>query len=105
MYCDTSDVPSVVADKEEHPSCKLLHQRLATSMYRELRRIRCALAGGVLTLDGRVSTFYLRQVVISLAEGLDGVARIDDRLVVADRRTPLPSPLLEPTYVLGRRVS
>jgi len=55
-------------------------RRLATSMYVELRTIQCHFNRGVLTLTGLVPTFYLKQVLTSLAEGLEGVTRIENHV-------------------------
>lgn len=37
---------------------------------------------GVLTLDGRLPSFYLKQVLQTVLRDLDGVARIDNRVDV-----------------------
>ena len=37
---------------------------------------------GVLTLAGRVSTFYLKQVLQTLVKNLDGVSRINNQVEV-----------------------
>ncbi len=47
-----------------------------------LKDITCHLAHGVLTLRGRVPTFYLKQLVLAVVKKLDGVVRIDDRMDV-----------------------
>jgi osmotically-inducible protein OsmY len=56
--------------------------RLRRSDYHELHLISCAFYGGVLTLLGRVSNFYLKQVAQTLVLGIDGVARVCNRLEV-----------------------
>ena len=57
--------------------------RLRTSNYLELRRVSCEFHEGVLTLRGRVPTFYLKQIAQELIRQLDGVVEINNRLVVA----------------------
>jgi osmotically-inducible protein OsmY len=60
--------------------------RFRRSSYLELRRIVGSFHDGVLTLTGRVSTYYLRQVAQALLVGLDGIEAIDNRLEVASTR-------------------
>jgi osmotically-inducible protein OsmY len=46
------------------------------SHYRTLRLLRCEFAGGVLTISGRLSSFYLKQLAQTLVRGIDGVEQI-----------------------------
>ena len=57
--------------------------RLRTSGYRQLGGVSCEFHEGVLTLRGRASTFYLKQVAQTLVRNLDGVGEINNRLDVA----------------------
>jgi len=57
--------------------------RLARSPYPELSRVWCRFGEGILTLRGRVSTYYLKQVAQHIVRQIDGVAEIDNRLRVA----------------------
>jgi osmotically-inducible protein OsmY len=57
--------------------------RLARSPYHELSRVWCRFGEGVLTLRGRVSTYYLKQVAQHTVRQIDGVTQIDNRLRVA----------------------
>jgi osmotically-inducible protein OsmY len=61
-------------------------RRLATSMYVELRTIECQFCRGVLTLTGLVPTFYLKAVITSLAENIEGVSQINNQVEVIDFR-------------------
>ena len=72
-----------------HPVAKAIRQRLESSAYAELRNVDFTLRSGYLTLTGEVSSFYLKQLATSLAGGVEGVDRIDNRLDVTDFRTPL----------------
>jgi len=56
--------------------------RLQNSSYLELRRVKCALHKGTLTLSGHVSSHYLRQVAQATVLGLAGIESIDNRLEV-----------------------
>jgi osmotically-inducible protein OsmY len=57
----------------------LLHDQ----RYQELREIQITSADGVITLQGNVSSFYLRQLCIRCCQQVVGVFRIDDQLQVA----------------------
>ena len=48
------------------------------------RRVTCRYDQGVLTLHGRVATFYLKQVLQTLLMDLDGVRQIDNEVEVVD---------------------
>jgi len=60
--------------------------RLRHSAYLELRAINCEVSAGVLTLQGTVSSYYLRQVAQSLVLGLEGIDAIDNCLEVMPAR-------------------
>ena len=57
--------------------------RLRKSGYRELHLISCDFHEGVLTLRGRISSFYLKQVAQELIRRLDGAEEVNNRLEVA----------------------
>jgi osmotically-inducible protein OsmY len=59
--------------------------RLRTSAFPSHRRLRCSFREGVLTLRGRVPSFYHRQTACALVADVEGVQQIDDRLEVADK--------------------
>ena len=62
--------------------------RFEKSPYLELRRVICTMNEGVVTLSGRVSSHYLRQVAQATVLGLDGIRAIDNQLgVFAERNT------------------
>jgi osmotically-inducible protein OsmY len=48
----------------------------------ELRRLACDFHEGVLTLHGRVSSFYLKQVAQTLVRDLPGVLQVINDLDV-----------------------
>ena len=50
--------------------------RLLQSNYPQLQQVRSDFHNGVLTLHGRVSSYYLKQVVQSLVLGMEGVVEI-----------------------------
>ena len=53
-----------------------IDRRLRESSYYYLRTISAAYESGVVTLTGRVPTFYLKQTVQALVEKIDGVERV-----------------------------
>jgi hypothetical protein len=57
-------------------------QRLRTSPYLSLRVVRCECKHGVLTLAGRVPSFYHRQIAQASVRDLAGLRQIDDQLIV-----------------------
>lgn len=57
---------------------------LRQSSYSALRRVRCGIVGGVLTLRGQVPTYFLKQVAQSLAAKVANVDRLVNRIEVAD---------------------
>ena len=67
--------PSVVSQAE---------QRLRHSSYPSHRQLRCTYGRGVLTLHGRVRSYYQRQLACVLVSGLDGVDELIDRMEVVD---------------------
>ena len=57
-------------------------KRLGDYSHMLRRCINCWYQDGVLTLQGRVPSFYLKQVAQTLLRELDGVDRIDNRVDV-----------------------
>ena len=61
--------------------------RLLRSPYGEHRHVSCEFGEGILTLRGRVSSYYLKQIAQYLVCRVSGVAEIDNQLSVE----PTPS--------------
>jgi osmotically-inducible protein OsmY len=55
---------------------------LRQASYAELRHITCRLHDGVLTLRGRVPSYYLKQTAQVLLRSIDGVSKINNQLEV-----------------------
>jgi osmotically-inducible protein OsmY len=53
-----------------------IERRLRESSYYYLRTISAAHEAGVITLRGRVPTFYLKQTVQAIVEKIEGVERV-----------------------------
>jgi hypothetical protein len=58
--------------------------RLRESPYLALRHIKCECHAGLLTLRGRLPTFYTKQVMNALLKDVEGVRRINDCTQVAE---------------------
>lgn len=56
--------------------------RLRDSSHLFLRHVKCGYDQGRLQLEGKVPSFYLKQLAQSLVQGVQGVERIDNRLTV-----------------------
>jgi BON domain-containing protein len=73
------------------PIVQTVERKLRESSYYYLRSIRCAFEAGVITLRGRVPTFYLKQTVQAIVEKIDGVEQVVNLVEVFDsRQAPLP---------------
>ena len=55
---------------------------LRTSPYRELAGVRCRIHRGVATLEGEVSSYYLKQIAQSIACRVSGVVRVLNQIHV-----------------------
>jgi osmotically-inducible protein OsmY len=82
------------SDEKKHPSaCDLLHDAsegimesalecLRHSSYPELCKITCQFYQGVLTLNGAVASYFLKQIAHATVAGVKGIEEIVDRLEV-----------------------
>jgi osmotically-inducible protein OsmY len=61
--------------------------RLRDSSYVGLRKVRCDFHEGVLTLRGRVPSFYTKQLAQSLAACVPGVEEVVNRIEVQEVTT------------------
>jgi len=69
----------------QRPSVELLAQRRLADKYPYgscFHQVTFSSFAGILTLDGRLPSFYLKQVLQTLLRDLDGVTRIDNRVDV-----------------------
>ncbi len=55
---------------------------LQGSSYNPIRHLTCRCDGGVLTIDGDLPTYHLKQVAQTLVQEIDGIVRIDNRVQV-----------------------
>ena len=74
---DRLALPAVVeARSADRHICEEAGRRLCSSSHYHLREMACTSECGVLTVCGRVPSYYLKQVIQSLLTGIDGVERI-----------------------------
>ncbi|HEX5444494.1 MAG TPA: hypothetical protein VFW87_11715 [Pirellulales bacterium] len=59
-------------------------RRLQNSSYPSHRRLRCSFRAGVLIVQGRVPSYYQRQMAWALVADLDGIDRFVDRVEVVE---------------------
>jgi len=57
-------------------------ERLQKSLHPSLRQVHCSSRNGVVTLTGRVPSYYCKQVAQSLAQQADCVVRVINQLTV-----------------------
>jgi osmotically-inducible protein OsmY len=55
---------------------------LRRSTYPELWHVACEYREGILTLRGRVSSFYMKQIAQAIVQRLEGVERVVNRVEV-----------------------
>lgn len=65
---------------------ELAESRLRTSPYPAVRRLACDFRDGVLTLRGRVPSYYHKQMACSRVGRIQGIERIVDDVEVVDPR-------------------
>jgi hypothetical protein len=75
------DFPAIVLCKRMEPA-RIAESRLRGSAYPELHLICCDYHEGVLTLNGKVSSFYAFQMAQALATRVPGVEVVVNRIEV-----------------------
>jgi osmotically-inducible protein OsmY len=69
---------------------ELAESRLRRSAYLALQHVSCEFRAGVLTLRGRLPSYYLKQVAQAVVAEVEGVERIDNQIEIV-ARTPPPA--------------
>lgn len=59
-------------------------QRLDDSSHLFRQAVSCDYEDGVLRLNGKVPSFYLKQMAQTLITNIDGVRRVDNAIIVAN---------------------
>jgi len=79
---DLDSTPVLRLATADQDSALRVLQRLRNSPYRSLRRITCDCRQGVVTLSGRVDSFFLKQMAQAFAQGVPGVDGVVNHLQV-----------------------
>lgn len=90
---DFESQPRYEPDQRRSPSAdrdvaEAIQQMLRSSPYLSLRGIQCTYHEGVLTLYGRVPTYYLKQLAQTVVSREHGVEELVNRVEVAGPRYP-----------------
>jgi osmotically-inducible protein OsmY len=67
----------------ENQILSAVERRLRRSTYSPIRNLHCEFHDGVLTLRGRLSSYFLKQVAQSLVVHMEGVEKVQNRVEVA----------------------
>ncbi len=65
-----------------------IREQLSHSPFVALRRLTFRISQGILILNGRVPTFYTKQVALSLASTIEGVEMVIDEIQVGMQTDP-----------------
>jgi hypothetical protein len=76
-------VPLAIPSGRSEPA-SLAEFRLRSSSFPQLRAVRCDFHEGVLTLRGKVSSFYITQMAQALAARIPGVEEVVNRIEVTE---------------------
>ena len=84
MVANDPDRRSVSGTASNRDVMAVAQDRLASSGYfgTHFKEIACDFTNGVLTIRGRVPTFYLKQILQEVLRDVDGVSRIDNQVNV-----------------------
>lgn len=55
---------------------------LRNSSYHAIRHLTCTFHDGLLTIEGGLPSFHLKQVAQTLVQGLEGVVQIENKIEV-----------------------
>ncbi len=89
IYKDARMVATVARTDLSSPdraTAEAAERKMTRSPYMELRSVSCDVQEGVLTLRGRVPSYYLKQMAQYMVDSLPGVQKIDNHLEVVVSR-------------------
>ena len=66
-------------------ACKQAESKLCRTGYLALQRLSCEFRSGVLTVRGRLPSYYLKQIALLVLATVEGVQFIDDQVEVSAR--------------------
>jgi osmotically-inducible protein OsmY len=70
-----------------HQIVAIAEARLGASSYHAVRRVHCKSDQGVLVLEGRLSTFFHKQLAQELVADIEGVKQVVNQIEVIGRAT------------------
>jgi osmotically-inducible protein OsmY len=73
---------AATADRQAMGVCRRVRQRYEECPYRALQQLSASLDRGVLTLRGRVGSFYMKQLAQTIAQQVDGVTAVVNHVEV-----------------------
>ena len=79
MSTPAFETPTVRRHIQEVAYGRLKRDRSYASVFHD---VACSFADGVLTLEGRVPSFYLKQILQTRLLGIEGVEQLDNRVHV-----------------------
>lgn len=83
LTLETPPSPSVASQNSNSDEvCQNRIQHLLQGARPEFRKLQITTNRGTVTLEGRVASFYLRQLAIQCCQQAAGALRIDDQLQV-----------------------
>lgn len=78
-----NSIPQAPALKARDELVARVEGHLRATSYAQLRDVSCELELGVLTLRGRVSSFYMKQIAQTLVREVPGVSQVVNLIQVA----------------------
>jgi osmotically-inducible protein OsmY len=76
------DSPPAVAGEGEAEQVRRRVEALLGGSYWALRRVSCEYSDGLLTLRGRLPSYYFKQVAQEMAARVPGVGHVENRIEV-----------------------
>jgi hypothetical protein len=73
---------ALCSESQRPETGKLAESKLRRSAYLALQHLSCEFCAGVLTLRGRLPSYYLKQVALAVVATVRGVERINDQVEV-----------------------
>lgn len=70
--------------EEKHDVIHQATNRLGQSSHLFLRHLECNVEEGVIFIEGKVPSFYLKQTAQSLVQSIEGVEKVINRLEVVN---------------------
>ena len=82
------EMPGQVSQAQDEEMAREVYARLSTCPYLPIRTLDCECRNGVVTLLGKVPTFYMKQVAQTLVRSVPELQEVNNLLEVED--SPMP---------------